>query len=1136
MDVARAPEWNVRVFEDNPRGWQLPAQGPVPEAPVQIVRWVGENVQRLERLIESPTGRKVTVGGVTRKMVSLDGPAGRKIVAAHYAKRVAAGRALPVKGVYGRGRVLPATPTGVPYTVAAYTEQLYRSRENPRTLTDWAKVIHATIKAFDSRGGTRHLTAVATVFENVQGERIFRNLDMQHAGSVKDILAQVKGFAESVPAEDSDPVPENTVPITSDLILGWFNEPAGGARGRALRGPDNPYFKLVDAGGKDAAEGDCLLAQLRYIAALKGVPPVPFKRNASLRAALGLPPAPAPIAASAYNITTLAKLFGLRIHIVTGMRLLPDSERTYDDDGKRYKARNRCLSEPVPETVQLVGEGQPADIYLDVEGSALHTSHASAASNPLTALAGGKGAKPPGHYMTIAAWKPLKVCPITGDWLSTPPAPIEAIRARVLEQGRPWHGIACAAEVKNKRPIVVFYDYETVYGPTGRLEPYALGYVAVDPNKAGNDFSALAGTVSMTFGADVTKPLLDLIASAPADVRYQLVSFNGCRFDHFILAREAGKRRMLNDVFATTGAGLRSVRIGRHSTLDVAKLLPAMSLKSACQAFQTQPKKVDGFHHSEPQMAYESGTLPQWIEEHRAKLTEYLAGDVLSLASLYQKLRPALLQVTGLDIVKQHCPQTIGGLAWEMMTQRCPIPPPVKDEALDKTIRSAIVGGRVQVYGRGPVIVKEPLRMLDVASLYPTAMAAPPKARAVFEPRHRWGVYPSGPDGEPEAVPCYTRGDVGIWRTTISRQPTPAIIPRRVKDEPLDWSPTGEFEAWITHCDIELIREYGGACEPHEGYRWVTTTEGLFAPFIASLAAAKDREDALSAAKDPTANPALRAVYKLLMNSASGKCVQRNFDDRVQLVTGAKAMNAARRTFAPDTLSVIGLHGDTALMVGKKPADTVYGKTAKPAILAVLIYSYSRAYFYKTMGRFSPLYGDTDSGLFRVPDYEQVRAAYPALNPAGRKKELGDLEEELGPHTSATAYLIAPKEYAVFLRGGPAGHDKIRAKGVNVRTDRLIAPAALPVIEAMTMQEYTAEYASEATDLSVPLADDLEGYFEARAENRPMSILCSQLTRSLYDKDTRKVFVLRQRYLIKEFGTCIEENDDAGPAGAASLL
>lgn len=1050
------------------------------------------------------------INPATGRPVIATGRIGRAVIVANDRALEAAGQRIP-RGVIGRARAPQAIPGavivdyarfGVARPAGAYRLQEYAAAGGrAQTLAEFARgIIGAVARVENVRG-------VVIRFADENGDIVRRTLHPVNAAALINELDKLQRVGVTENAPDSDVVPIGFIIDTSGFEIGSVTFPAGAAlkftgisKGA---GRKHPHFKLTEFAGK-AAHGDCLFAVLRAVAREYKLD-VPKERNGSLRVELGIPPGP--IEATHGNINALAERFGLHVRVITGMVAAPDNEREFDDSPARLTGRNLCTGPaPMPNVIAFGGaeDAPECDVYL--------------ADN---------------HYEYLSRiLEPIPVCPITGDIIDVDDARTSAaIKRRVAQQGRTWYAQRKAAPEPKRREYderVIVYDYETSTDRLGTLEPYALGFIVFDPENADDDFAPCVGEVTQVIRRRnenryaVTAPLLDELANAPPDVRYTLVSFNGARFDHYLLAQAANNRGMLSGVFATGSGGIRSLTIGRHQTLDLAKLAPAMSLASACKGFKTSPSKMEGFSHVDIQREANAGRLYEWLDNNRGQLSEYLGRDVLSTASLFMKLTKTLTSITNCPCYGAKAVGTIGGHAWALMFEKCSLPCRVSTHELDKTIRSAIVGGRVQCYGTEKRIEAPRLHMVDFASLYPTAMAAVPKADSVFPADELWGVYPSGRENsEPERVQTWSPGEVGIYRVTIHEQPPglPNVLPRR--GETLEWDFRGEFECWATHIDISLITKHGGRITVHEGLVWPINRKGLFSPFIHELAAGKDEQDRLVAAGDARANPALRMVLKLLMNSASGKCCQNNYDEVVELATGSAAQLAVENKMdRAQPITYVPLGGETCIIIGKKPDEKVYKRSAKPSILAVLIYAYSRALVWRTLCQHNVLYSDTDSGLFRPADYERLRAQFPQLDPTGRAKELGDLEEELHEHARAVAYPLAAKDYAVFLfdenSNVPRSDSKIRLKGVNQRCDRLIVneQAASELADCSQIEQFEA-YNENSLARSRPISDIATAleFYERRSSGEQVQVFTSQIVRSFRDPDAP--FELTQRYLIK---------------------
>ena len=915
---------------------------------------------------------------------------------------------------------------------------------------------------------------------------------------------------------------------------------------RCWRGIDHPHFNLTDFAA-ETKNDNCLFATLRAIASMYGLA-LPSDRPDKLRATLAIPAGP--IAPTLATLEKLAPIYGLRIRAISGVSAPNDSARVYSDNQHRSEGRNRCASAWSLDVYAEAGaaDAPRADIYVD---SVLN------------------------HCFHISSLKDIHVCPVTGDVLlvGADGAPIQLTdqerRRRVIAQGRKWFAKTVAIKAKRVlRERVIVFDYETTFNrETGELEPYALGWLEFDPAKPPMvngeiDFTALRASVNITVLNDgntpgqITESLIEYIEAVPQDVRITLVGFNNSRFDNYLLASALARAEALNGVFATSG-GLRNISTGplddrfRHTTLDLAKLVPGSSLADCCEGFKCLPRKVEGFSHRIPQNASAAGRLRSWITESSNELLNYLEGDVLATACLFSKLAKAFDELTKgtVKIIGNGAITTAGGAAWSYLNTRLaeagsPMPAAVADHELDNHIRSAIIGGRTQLYAGVPQEFNEPLRMIDFASLYPTVMAAPARVCGLFDESVGWGLYPD--EAEPEAVTAYAPGVVGIYTVRIKAQPALTIIPQRRADAPLNWAPSEEFVANITHCDVALLLQHGADIEIINGYIWRKSTRGKFAHFIEPLAAEKDRQDTLKAAKSPEYNAPLRELCKLLQNSASGKMCQKNFDELCILARTEAEKQAAISKFADLPSVEVNIVGSTVLMFGKKPASKIYRPTrAKPSIMAVLIYSYARSLLYRVMAGRNPIYGDTDSICLRQADYEAMREEFPMLDPenatreGGAGKRMGDLEEELGDYASCRAYFIQAKEYAIILSdaaGKQLKKSKLRSKGVCIRpgrADRIILDNIddnFIALSAASLAERDDEFnrAADAIDArTFPIDEHLDEYFRARVASQPVHVLCGQIQR--LHRDAKHPFTLRQRYIVKTIGAA-EHKPEAAPA------
>jgi hypothetical protein len=623
-----------------------------------------------------------------------------------------------------------------------------------------------------------------------------------------------------------------------------------------------------------------------------------------------------------------------------------------------------------------------------------------------------------------------------------------------------------------------------------------------------------------------------------------------------LLCKAANERNKLTRVFATS-EGIRGFNIWRHTSLDLSKLIPATKLSDACANFGTSPKKVEGFSHDEVQEVYGKGELFKWMQEQKAKLSEYLTADVLSEASLFVILKDLIAQFTGQKIIGHKSLSTVGGIAWATMQARCSLPPASPSAERDQWIRGAITGGRVECYETLAEHFNEEVRLYDVCSLYPTAMYASEHLDRAFPERCRWGFYPTSGEIQTDK---YVEGHCGVYDVTIHRQPEDYnVLPKRTEGEPLDWKFKGEYDTRCTAFDIELIRHYCGedAVTVHKGVYYEHSSRELFRPYVAPFNAEKCRQDTLKAAKSPDYNPSFRSFVKLLLNSASGKLVERIHLDETTIARGKLQQYNAVKNMDPAVAPThIILNNETTLVVGKKRLQDQYNpKKAKPSVLGVYVYAFSRGFLYQHMLKgHKAIYGDTDSVVLRKTDWEKMEEEFPYLIPNNRNKELGDLEAEgdylwgcktganveLLPsgknecgigHDATTVFSIKPKMYAVFgWKNGRIIGKKMKAKGVNINRD-IVADHDEETLKKLTFAELDAYYKGSTNRMSVPeVALD---FYRRLGRGESVTVVCSQLVRRW--RDQNNLFTLQQRYLVKVINRHDEpDGDDVAAAAAAS--
>lgn len=981
----------------------------------------------------------------------------------------------------------------------------------------------------------------------------FKQLSMR----LKDIMTGLNRV------EGSDALTPYSALDTNHFQILYRNTLNGGFKPQGVStktAPIHDHFYLWDA--KENGVNNCLFNILRPIInklrADNGQPKITYSSKA-LRKVMGIAE-DLQIPADQEMFDKLAEHIEYDINVITDISVKPDSERVFEDDERKPFNKNLCLTNDVTTHYAVKTNIFPQNkVSIDIMLIDGHYCGITSDTTP-------EGLK-------------KLVCPITGDLYSAKygfnekwDGKGEYIYNRLLEQNRTY--FTCKDQVvadRIKQELkYIFYDFETVYNPDGELVPYSLGYAIFtedEMNQAAENpeyFASCKTRVMITKASNfsncknvchqVTKNLLDTLQYAERHIKYVLISFNGSSFDHFILARAAADREILINVFATNNV-LRGLKIGynrqyhtAHQTLDMAKILPNTTLHNACINFNTIPKKLEGFDHWEVQKAYQNcENMAQfadgWLKTNQKQHDEYLNGDVLSLASLTVKCRQAIKDATGIELFTTN-KQTAAGIAFAYMQKICKIPQALKNKEDDDFIRRSIIGGRTQVYNEH--YFEGEAQMIDFTSLYPTVMSLPQKYidNQIFPDNFKFCEYPT--TNEIEHVTEFIDDKVGFYEVTILKQPNYNIIPFRVtKDDDslvadsLDWECKKQFDAVITHFDIKLIKEYGGDVKIIRGIVFKESSRDLMKDYIELLAQKKDEQDELKATKSPQYNSALREFYKLLLNSSSGKFLQKNYDDAAIYAKGLTKFAAAIDQMQPETCDIIPINNSCSIVTGKL-LDVKYSERSKPSYIGCLIYSYARGLLYRccinafgksvqntavdAQGPVKPLYSDTDSMLLSKSDCEKVFELFPYLNPEGRKKQRGDLEPELKDHKKVEAYMIEKKDYGVFLFDDKnelmGDKSKIRIKGINQRRDKLLTEDEAIAIDELIqagrspatserggLEEAAVEYNTRET---LTPSDILE-ISRKRLKNEKCYFMCSQIRKSY---KTGK-FKLEQVYMVK---------------------
>ena len=640
---------------------------------------------------------------------------------------------------------------------------------------------------------------------------------------------------------------------------------------------------------------------------------------------------------------------------------------------------------------------------------------------------------------------------------------------------------------KDKKVRYLIYDFETVFDfyEDSFLRPYSVSWYDISEEDFCNwNYTEIEDKKCGFYcGFDCVEKLFEIINNCPEDERYVIVGYNSSRFDNFFILDYCNSKNIAVDPFIANGK-LNLDLSGGHSTLDLCRFTMC-SLNSACKSFSCNPKKVEGFSHYEIQCSYEelnpkNEFIKHWIGVK--ELENYNKKDVLATMDLFYKVRKALIEVTKLDMCNfmtlASLTYKMCELSWEEKEGGYGKPAVIVDVDLD--FRKSLYGGRTQVFhgDNGPSGEKvhyiedaKDMRMVDVTSLYPYVM-----------------INRDYPIGEEIRTKFYVKGKLGIYKCKIkNRDDKYNIMPFRTKENPLDWNNKEYFDCWLTTIDIDCLHRHNFDCKVEHGYFWEHSADDVY-DCMKPLENKKKQQDWFKNNEPHNYNPALRAIYKLLLNSLSGKMAQRNFTDKTIVVKSHAKLSSCKGKI----VNISAIKGGALVVDIKYEDHQVYSERSKPSHLSSFIYSYARTYMYDTCISKMPVwYMDTDSALIHKRDMDKVKLG----------KEFGDFDEEIYNEKLGmipkTYYAVAPKFYAIFNQNPK--YDKIRVKGIN--PNGVIIPKEDEEKIKERMEEDPIESRKELYHLyhsGEYKKAYCEELFKRKLAGDKVQILCSQLTKKIY--------------------------------------
>ena len=661
-------------------------------------------------------------------------------------------------------------------------------------------------------------------------------------------------------------------------------------------------------------------------------------------------------------------------------------------------------------------------------------------------------------------------------------------------------------KIQKQKPKLItnyyFFDYETIWDEHGTLKPYSLSYSKIRVDKRPiiktKRKKITTTKTECIVGFDCSDKFVDVLAKddrdTPANEDNVLISYNGSRFDHFILAESLAKEDLLStrSLFIANGSILK-LTFGTFRALDLCKFVMA-PLKKACKDFGCKLNKLS-FDHNEVQNAYNNGKFKEWLKKNKRKLMKYNNMDVNSMVELFFKIRSAFIKLMKRDIKSFMTLSQMGYDRWRELTPTSVVPSPKTIEDF-KFFRSAVYAGRSQIFKHGHF--KEIFQSIDVKSLYPFIM-----------------LFCEFPIGDYKRTEKFVENKLGIYKCIIYKQGKVNIIPKRSKNKPLDWTYKRKMKCTLTSVDINnfekiLINEdydkkkhskFNYVIKVLNGFYWEKSSKDVFRKYLEPFKDEKTKQDKIKSGEiDGVYNPAYRAVCKLSMNCLSGKVIQKLYDTLTVLCKDINQLTSFESKH--EILSVSTLKNcESIYLKGKKKEYKYSPRFAKPCQLGVFIYSYARTHMYKSvLTKIDEKYAmDTDSLHIPVRVLKTLKDEGHGFGKYHQGTEFGDFENEID-FESKNVYYIAPKCYGIFGEN----KSKIRFKGIGTR-DKIINLSQNKFNKLTTTEKYNLYLKSKPA-----LSEEL---YKKLANGETVNLLSSQIKRNL---GKNKLSSLNQVFVLKK--------------------
>lgn len=683
----------------------------------------------------------------------------------------------------------------------------------------------------------------------------------------------------------------------------------------------------------------------------------------------------------------------------------------------------------------------------------------------------------------------------------------------------------------------IFYDYETVtdFSKKNAIIPVSLGFFSIDQDKLYDTFNDLNNPnmissfvnkmkkrIDISHGKYCTKNLIDEINKNDKSI-ITLVSFNGARFDHYILYNELSRDfpDSISNVFFVKNELLNFNINRRHDLFDLCKHVKS-SLSDACKGFGldslVSKKSIDFY---DIQKLYDNNTYDKFIGliASNFEFNDYLEHDVLALTSVFYKYTTTIGKIlTSQNVSSNYCLnihkfKTNGSLMTDVLDKHLKsklikLPTFNKDQIkLFNDLKSSQVGGKVDLIN-GVQKLDGPIFSVDCSGMYPFVMSC----LDVY--------YPGGEIIEVASFDDMPDDLIGFFYCDNINQSNliTKILPEKLKNKTNDWHTNNTINnVLLSTVKISMLQNANCNVTIKNGFYFTKKYRScdMFS-FILDFMKTKSEQDILKEDSSPQYNEPLRQVVKELMLILSGKLAEGLYLTKTDVVDEHKYNEKYQFKEGVHVQSILP-NGKATIKYNISEQDAI--RHSKPVYISTLVYDYAQQYMYqnlwsKCLPKYSP-YVDTDClkqtqrgfdiwskwALTQiVPHWPLVEKYDPRFKTAklfsetSRTKVLGSFADEYQKLNFDVSYWLGKKRYFVANINDPK-NGKMSFNGIK-KNDIFLKeylPNSGSKIDNLSDKELNDLY---HTNIDSTIENNYLNFFESLYTNKSVYVLTNSIVKS----------------------------------------